>query len=71
MRGYGLPRRKSLESPDLVDIQEFGLKSSKSRIRNISGDFKNSFRSSVKKKAARRVWKKRERLLNKIKETEM
>jgi hypothetical protein len=65
MRAYGLPRDPNLECPDLVDIQKFGLKSSKSRVRNISGNVKNSFRSSDRKSAARRVWKKKERSLNK------
>lgn len=58
MRAYGLPRDLDLESPDLADIQTFGLKSSKSRARGKGGDVKNSFRSSSRKRNTRRDFKK-------------
>jgi hypothetical protein len=58
MKAYGLPRNKDLESPDLVDIQNYGLKSSRSRPTGVGGDRKNSFRSSKRKRAVRRGWKK-------------
>lgn len=53
MRGYGLPRVKDLDGPDMADIRRYGLK---------SPVFK---RKSSSKRAARRVWKKRERRLGK------
>ena len=65
MKAYGHPRWIDLDFPDLGDIHEFGLKSAKSRVRGKSGDFKNSFRKPAKKRAARRVWKKRQRAINK------
>lgn len=61
MKPYGLPRRLELESPDCVDIRKYALKSSKCRAFSGSGDIKNSFRSSINKRIARRVWKKLER----------
>lgn len=66
MKAYGLPRHKELNSPDLVDIQVYGLKSSKSKIRGKSGDIRNSFRNVKVKANIRRYWKKAERLKIKI-----
>lgn len=65
MKGYGLPRDKNLESPDLVDIRKFALKSSLSRVASKSGDIKNSLRSPSLKRRARRVWKGKERACTK------
>ena len=61
MKPYGVPRLKDLESPDCADIHKFGLKSSKSRVKGIGGDIKNSFRKPQSKKSSRRVWKGKER----------
>jgi hypothetical protein len=64
MKGYGLPRVIDLECPDLLDIQNYGLKSSKSRVvRN--GTIKNSFRNSKLKRDTRRIWKKKARAAQK------
>ena len=60
MIGYGLPRIKDLECPDLFDIQNYGLKSSKSRCPK-HGCTKNSFRNSKNKRDTRRIWKKKAR----------
>lgn len=62
MKAYGLPRHNELNGPDLIDIQTYGLKSSKSRIRGKCGDIRNSFRNIKAKSRIRRYWKKIERL---------
>ena len=61
MKPYGIPRMHCAEYPDLVDIGNFGLKSSASRIRSKSGDIKNSFRNSDVKQSRRRIYKTRAR----------
>lgn len=63
MKPYGIPRVPELDRPDCVDIQRFGLKSSKSRVKNKSGVRKNSFRNVSAKRRTRRYWKKRERMV--------
>jgi hypothetical protein len=63
MIGYGLPRIKDLECPDLLDIQNYGLKSSKSRDPKY-GCRKNSFRNSRAKRDTRRIWKRKARAAN-------
>lgn len=53
MRGYGLPRTKDIESPDLADIACYGLKAARLHPKwTANGD---------NKKRARRIWKKAER----------
>jgi hypothetical protein len=64
MKAYGLPREKDLDAPDLVDIQNYGLKSSRSRPTGKGGDRKNSFRSSARKRLTRRIWKRKQRIEN-------
>ena len=64
MKGYGLPRRWELSCPDLVDINLYGLKSSKSRVPK-HGTIKNSFRNSKAKRDTRRIWKKKTRAAQK------
>ena len=64
MKAYGLPRDKDIECPDLVDIQIFGLKSSSGNIKK-NGSIKNSFRSSDSKRRTRRIWKRKQRAINK------
>ena len=66
MKAYGVPRNPDVESPDLVDIQTYGLKSSDSRVKGKCGDIKNSFRNTKNKAKARRIWKKRERQNSKV-----
>lgn len=61
MKPYGIPRVIWAQYPDLVDIENFGLKSSVSRIRSKSGDIKNSFRNPDIKRARRRIYKTRAR----------
>jgi len=57
MKGYGLPRTLDMESPDLLDIQVYALKTSTGQIKSKGGDY----RGSVKRKNRvrnRRMWKK-------------
>lgn len=61
MKPYGLPRTLDLESPDIADIQEYGLKSSSGRIFKASGEYKSYTRSSKNRKRMRRIWKRNER----------
>lgn len=49
MRGYGLPRSKDIEYPDVGDIKLFGLKTSAG---------KDYFKNKAAKAAIRRIWKK-------------
>ena len=53
MKGYGLPRTKDIECPDLGDIAMYGLKAGKLHPKwTANGD---------NKKRTRRIWKKMER----------
>lgn len=61
MKGYGLPREKSLESPDIADIQEFGLASHVGKLPGKSGDF-HPYNPPEDKARTRRLWKRKERL---------
>jgi len=63
MIGYGLPRIQDLINPDTVDVQNYGLKSSKVRSPKY-GCIKNSFRNSKNKRDTRRIWKKKARAAN-------
>jgi hypothetical protein len=53
MKGYGLPRTKDIESPDLGDIAFYGLRAGQLHPKwTAHGD---------NKRRARRIWKKAER----------
>ena len=59
MKGYGLPRDKDCEEPDVADIHYYGRKSS------VGG--KDYWKRKRKAKATvRRYWKRKERQNNKI-----
>ena len=55
MKPYGL---KVIEAPDVGDIQEGARKSSIGRFREKGGDYKSYPRSSVAKRAIRRLAKR-------------
>lgn len=59
MRAYGLPRIKDIESPDIVDIQCYALKSSTGRFRERGGDFRGYLKNKSSKNRIRRIFKKR------------
>jgi hypothetical protein len=61
MRGYGLPRSKDLEYPDVMDIRYYGRASHVGKLREKCGVFKSYFRSVVRKAQARRYWKRQAR----------
>ena len=61
MKPYGLPRTPDIESPDIADIQMYGLKSSAGRCFKANGEYKSYTRSSKVRKRVRRIWKRRER----------
>ena len=61
MKPYGLPRNNDVACPDCVDINYYGLKSSKSRVAKY-GVIKNSFRSVKTKASVRRIWKRKARI---------
>lgn len=50
MKAYGLPRSDDLEHPDVADIHEYGLKTSKGG--------RDYHRNKARKACARRRWKK-------------
>jgi len=64
MKGYGLPRHKNIEFPDVGDIQEYGLKSSTGRI--MDGRDDHGHQKSKNRRAARRRWKKKFRAESKV-----
>ena len=53
MRGYGLPRNKDVEYPDVGDIQYYGLK--------FSAGGRDYFKNKLKKAQIRRYWKRKAR----------
>jgi hypothetical protein len=61
MRGYGLPRTKDLEYPDIDDIQTYGLASHVGQFPGKSGDYHGYLRPKSKARN-RRIWKRKERL---------
>jgi hypothetical protein len=67
MKAYGIPRLRWLQCPDVVDITHYALKSCTGRVKTKSGEYKSYIRSSKKKRATRRIWKKRQRLLDRVK----
>jgi len=58
MKAYGLPRNDDIEYPDVADIQKYGLKTSRGG--------RDYFKNKKNKDAARRRWKRRERIKNKL-----
>jgi|SaaInl4_150m_RNA_FD_contig_61_270367_length_454_multi_1_in_0_out_0_1 hypothetical protein len=60
MRGYGLPRHKDVECPDLVDIRVYGLKTSTGQIKSKGGDYRGSTKTKLRNESRRRL-KKNER----------
>ena len=60
MKPYGLPRTLDIESPDLVDIFNYGLKTSTGQLLSKGGDFRGSVKKK-NRKIMRRFWKKRQR----------
>lgn len=65
MRGYGLPRLKWLECPDIADIKKYGLASHVGKNKKRGGDY-NGYVSSNSKKEARRALKKIARAKTKV-----
>jgi hypothetical protein len=57
MKPYGVPRDKDVEYPDVGSIKRYGLKTS------VGG--KDYFKNKKNKAAARRIWKKLARRMNK------
>lgn len=66
MKAYGIPRLRWLQYPDVADITRYAFKSSCGRLKSKSGEYKSYIHSSKKKRATRRIWKKRQRLIDKI-----
>ena len=64
MKGYGLPRTKDIEYPDLLDIQIYGLKTSTGQLESLGGDYRGSTKTKNRNKN-RRTWKKIARSLAK------
>lgn len=64
MKSYGLPRNLDIEYPDLLDIANYGLKTSTGQIKSKCGDFRGSTRTK-RRNRNRRLWKKRIRQINK------
>ena len=61
MRGYGLPRDKDIEAPDMGDIKEFALASHAARFPGKGGDIRSCFRSAADKARVRRIYAHRAR----------
>lgn len=62
MRGYGLPRNKDIEFPDVGDIQHYGFASHVGKFREKGGDFKSYIRNAAHKRTTRRHFKRIERM---------
>jgi len=60
MKPYGVPRNLDVESPDLLDISNYGLKTSTGQLISKGGDFRGSTKTK-KRNNNRRLWKKSER----------
>lgn len=61
MRGYGLPRLACFKYPDVGDIHEFGLKSSKGHLPGKGGAIRSYFKDAGDKTKTRRIYKRRAR----------
>ena len=66
MKPYGVPRGKDIEYPDKADIRQYGLKSSKARLKTKSGEYKSYTRSTENRKKTRRYFKRKARALGKV-----
>ena len=62
MKPYGIPRHKEVESPDVADIQRYGMKSC---IGKLKGDQHAYTRSAERRRQTRRFFKKTERMRSK------
>lgn len=60
MKAYGLPRNLDIEFPDLLDIQNYALKTSTGQNRSKGGDFRGSVKTK-NRNSTRRIWKKADR----------
>ena len=58
MRPYGIPKHPNVESPDLGDIREFGLKSAVGHLRGRGGEYRSHFTSPTAKARTRRLFKR-------------
>ena len=65
MKAYGIPRLRWLQCPDVGDITYYAFKSSCGKFKTKSGEYKGYIRSSTKKRATRRIWKKKQRAIDK------
>ena len=61
MKSYGIPRLPEIKYPDMKDTHFYALKSSRNSVKSKGGDYRNCFRSALKKANIRRIWKKKER----------
>lgn len=66
MKAYGIPRLRWLQCPDVGDITYYAFKSCCGKLKTKSGEYKGYIRSSSKKRATRRIWKKKQRAIDKI-----
>ncbi len=64
MKAYGLPRNDDIQHPDLADIRYYGRKSCIGRIPR-HGKYRSYFKKSRVKRAIRRYWKRKERMIGK------
>ena len=63
MKPYGVPRDPDFQGgPDVGTIKTYGMKSSTGKFPEKGGDFKPYIRSPEARRAARRTWKKAERV---------
>ena len=60
MKAYGVPRTLDVEYPDLLDISNYGLKTSTGQLKSKGGDYRGSTKTK-KRNTNRRLWKKIER----------
>ena len=60
MKAYGVLRTLDVEFPDLLDISNYGLKTSTGQLKSKGGDYRGSTKTK-KRNINRRLWKKIER----------
>lgn len=65
MKAYGIPREENVDYPDKGDHRHYALKTSRAG-KSKYGSSKCSYRRSKQKRHIRRLWKKRQRRLDKI-----
>lgn len=61
MHAYGLPRSSDVTHPDVMDLHEYGLKSSKGRLANRNGEHRSYIKNANQKQIARRRYKRQAR----------